>query len=161
MHEETDLFDSALQALQAREWNRENHKKQLEEKLMREFNVRPASRRFGRHPLLLATLAVLVVGSMGFAATGGIALVKDWFVTVYINGKAIDSDVTDYYEDDDGTAHMILDMGAAGEAQLEIFSEKDSQVSTINVTAGLCPEVAKDGVVEFAIETEQCKPDDE
>lgn len=104
---------------------------------MQEFNHKPAARRFGKHPLLLALIVVLLVGSVGFAASGGIGMIHDWFVKVYIDGEEVDSQVTDYYQDEDGTEHMTLDLGEAGEAQLEMVTEGDQKKTlTVNMSAG-------------------------
>ena len=48
--------------------------------------------RLWRRGTLIATLALLVLGSVGFAAAGGVEMVKNWFVTVEvkINGETVD-----------------------------------------------------------------------
>lgn len=128
---------------------------------MHEFNATTASHRFGKHPVLLAALAVLLIGSVGFAATGGIGLVKDWLVKVYIDGEEVDAEITECYEDENGTTHMKLDMGEAGEAELQIVPDQDGQVATIDVTAGLTKDADGDGVVEFGIGMEESASESE
>ncbi|MBU0641100.1 MAG: hypothetical protein KKB50_19750 [Planctomycetes bacterium] len=103
---------------------------------MHEFNAKP-TRRFGRHPVLMAVLALLVLGSVGFTAAGGVQMVRDWFVKVYINGEEVETEVTDYYVDGNGTEHMTLDMGDAGTAELEMVTEGDQHKTvTVDLSAG-------------------------
>jgi len=161
VHSESKPLDSALETLRSREWEPGNHRTKLEEQLMHEFNAKTASHRFGKHPVLLAALAVLLIGSVGFAATGGIGLVKDWLVKVYIDGEEIDAEITECYEDENGTTHMKLDLGAAGEAELQIVPDEDGQVATIDVTAGLTEDADGDGVVEFGIGMEESASESE
>ena len=114
-----------------------------------------------RKNLLLAALALLLIGSVGFAAGGGIGLVKDWLVKVYIDGQEVDAEITECYEDENGTTYMKLDMGAAGEAELQIVPDEDGQVATIDVTAGLTEDADGDGMVEFGIAMEESESESE
>jgi len=151
VHNELDPLDSTLEILRSREWKPEAHRSKLEEKLMQEFNHKPPSHRFGKHPVLMAALAVLVLGSAAFAATGGVALVKNWIVSVTIDGQKVDTEVTDVYEDEDGTTHMTLDMGDAGQAELAIEQEGEGNITDVRVTADLTSDPDGDGVVEMGI----------
>ncbi len=130
---------------------------------MQEFSNKPAPWRMGNHPVLLAIIGVLLVGSVGFAATGGISMIHDWFVKVYINGEEVDSEVTEYYQDQDGTEHMTLDLGGAGEAHLEMVTEGDQQKTlTVDLSGGV--PVAGDGevaTIELEVAAEKTDADDE
>ena len=163
MHKELDPLDRTLESLRSREWKPDDRKTELEEKLMQEFNHKPPSHRFGNHPVLLAALAVLLLGSAAFAATGGVTLVKDWFVKVYIDGQEVDSEVTNVYDDEDGTTHMTLDMGDVGQAELAIVQEGEGEIAEIHVTAGVTQDRDGDGVIEmgFGIGESESDSDDE
>ena len=65
---------------------------------MQEYQTKSSSFRRGRYSALAVTLAVLAIGSAGFAAAGGVEMVKTWFVTVTVevDGQVIDDvDITD------------------------------------------------------------------
>ncbi|MBN2562156.1 MAG: hypothetical protein JXQ75_14630 [Phycisphaerae bacterium] len=59
---------------------------------MQEVEARQSPSRLRKRGILVAILALLVAGSTGFAAAGGVELVKSWFVTVEvkINGEVVD-----------------------------------------------------------------------
>src|SRR5215813_3706115 len=85
MHHDHDPVDSALNSLRSQSWAGSPHNNQLEEKLMQEFDRNQSARRFGRMPLwLVACAGVLLVGG---AATGTVALVRSWLVTIQIGDK--------------------------------------------------------------------------
>ncbi|HKQ49046.1 MAG TPA: hypothetical protein VJZ71_13330 [Phycisphaerae bacterium] len=56
---------------------------------MQEFSKNRTSRFVARRPALVAACAVLLVGGGAFAAAGGIDLIKSLFVTVDIDGQAV------------------------------------------------------------------------
>jgi len=89
MQKQHDPIESALQSLGNERWPGSDHRHELEEKLMREFDNKNTTSRIRRHPLLAACLAVLVLGSFGFAAAGGIEMVRNWFVTIEVNGEVV------------------------------------------------------------------------
>ena len=76
---------------------------------MREFRTRQSSSRLRRRGTLAATLALLVLGSAGFAAAGGVEMVKSWFVTVEvkINGEVVDVVDTEAIIESDGEQMTI------------------------------------------------------
>ncbi len=95
---------------------------------MQEFQTKRSSSRLGRHRVLAATLAVLLLGTAGFAAAGGVEAVKSWFITVELNGEQIDLELTDITIDTEGdTTTMTVDMG-------ELDVEADGE-ATVTVTA--------------------------
>ena len=76
---------------------------------MQEFRNQRTSSRLGRRGALIAALAVLLLGGAGFAAAGGVELVKDWFITVTVNGEPVevtDADVTIETEGDSVTVSV-------------------------------------------------------
>ena len=106
MRNEHDPVDSALQSLGGQKWPGASHNPKLEDKLMRAFENRGSTSKIRRHPLLAACLAVLLLGSLGFAAGGGIELVRSWFVTIEVNGEVIDS--LEVVPDENGNAEFDI-----------------------------------------------------
>ncbi len=89
MHDQRDQVDEALDSLGDRRWPGDYNNTELKENLMQKFDTNRASRGLGRRGTLLAALAILTVGSVGFAAAGGIGMVQGWFITVEVNGEPV------------------------------------------------------------------------
>lgn len=95
---------------------------------MQEFQTKCSSSRLGRHRVLAATLAVLLLGTAGFAAAGGVEAVKSWFITVELNGEQIDLELAEIAIDTQGdTTTMTVDVGGL---DLDVDGE-----ATVTVTA--------------------------
>ncbi len=85
MHHDHDPVDRALQSLRSQAWTGNPFNPQLEEKLMQEFTKNQSPRTFMKMPVwIAATLGVLLAGG---AATGTVALVRSWLVTVQIGDQ--------------------------------------------------------------------------
>jgi hypothetical protein len=79
MNDECDSVEQAMQALKARSRGRAMSDLKMEDRLMQEFSrVRGQRRR--RRTVAVAAIAALAVSSAGFAAAGGVDMVKSWFV---------------------------------------------------------------------------------
>lgn len=101
MYSDHDPVDSALETLRSATWTGHSFNPQLEEKLMQEFMKNPSPRRFSKLPTwLIAVAGVLIAGG---AATGTVALVRSWLVTVQIGDKEYQLQT-----DDSGRAEMIV-----------------------------------------------------
>lgn len=126
MQNENDPVDSALRSLGGQKWPGASHNPELEEKLMRAFENRGSTSKIRRHPLLAACLAVLVLGSVGFAAAGGIEMVRSWFVTIEVNGEVIDS------------LEVVPDENGNAEFDIPPIETEDGEmtVATISIDAG-------------------------
>ena len=99
---EADPVDRALQSLGGRHWPGETHNPQLENQLMRAFETHKPASLISRHRVLIPVLAVLVFGSVAFAAAGGIEYVRSLFITVSVNGEVVD------------TSEVVLDENGRG-----------------------------------------------
>ena len=132
MQNEHDPVDSALQSLGGQKWPGASHDPKLEEKLMRAFEDKRSTSRIRRHPLLAACLAVLVLGSFGFAAAGGIEMVRSWFVTIEVNGEVITTQ--EVIPDENGNAEFDL-------PPIEVDGD-EATVTKITIDSG---EVEEDG----------------
>jgi hypothetical protein len=81
----------------------------------------------------VAILALLVLGSAGFAAAGGVEMVKSWFVTVEvkINGEVVDVVETEAIIETDGDQMTITieDM----ELETEVDGPATAEVTVIAV----------------------------
>ena len=128
MRNEHDPVDSALQSLGGQKWPGASHNPKLEDKLMRAFENRGSASKIRRHPLLAACLAVLVLGSLGFAAAGGIEMVRSWFVTIEVDGEVIGP--LEVVPDENGNAEFDI-------PPIEIEGD-EAAVATISIDTGEC-----------------------
>ena len=116
MSGEMDPVDRALQSLGGRSWPGSAHCNELESRLMQEFDTRRSVSPLGRHRVLVAALAVLVVGSVGFAAAGGVDWVRGWFhMTVQVNGEVVADE--DVMLDENGQATLVFPAEALGDGK--------------------------------------------
>jgi hypothetical protein len=80
----------------------------------------------------IATAAVLVLGGVAFAATGGIQTVKNWFVKLEINGKT-----TDFKLDENGVGTATVQTDDGGQATIQVrrsgTADADGMTTRINV----------------------------
>ncbi len=97
---------------------------------MRAFENRGSTSEIRRHPLLAACLAVLLLGSLGFAAGGGIEMVRSWFVTIEVNGEVIGS--LEVVPDENGNAEFDI-------PPIEVDGD-EAVVTTITIDSGECGE---------------------
>jgi hypothetical protein len=123
---EHDPVDSALQSLGGQKWPGASHNPKLEDKLMRAFENTGSTSKIRRHPLLAACLAVLLLGSLGFAAAGGIEMVRSWFVTIEVNGEVIGP--LEVVPDENGNAEFDI-------PPIEIEGD-EAAVATISIDTG-------------------------
>lgn len=92
MQDQQDPVDGALSSLKGRQWPGDHTNNQTKDMLMKQFQKNQSTTAVGRHPVLVAALAILVLGSVGFAAAGGVQMVRNWIVTVEVNGEPVDVD---------------------------------------------------------------------
>lgn len=115
MHENHDPLDRALSSLRSQQWTGQSHRTKLEEELMNQFNSRHSTTSVHKHRTLIASLAVLLIGGVGFAATGGTETVRRIFVTLKLagpNGEEVQGVVIEMLEEGvDGPVTIDLDMG--------------------------------------------------
>ncbi len=115
MHENHDPLDRALASLRSQQWTGQSHRTKLEEELMNQFNSRHSTTSVHKHRTLIASLAVLLIGGVGFAATGGTETVRRIFVTLKLagpNGEEVQGCVLEMLEEGvDGPITIDLDMG--------------------------------------------------
>jgi len=111
MKDQLDPVESALESLKSRHWPG-GHNSQLKDKLMREYQMKRSFSGPGRRGALIATLAILVLATAGFAAAGGVELIRGWFITVEIDGQIVDIDDADITVETEGdTVTLSLDLG--------------------------------------------------
>ena len=116
MSGEMDPVDRALLSLGGRSWPGSAHCNELESRLMQEFDTRRSVSPLGRHRVLVAALAVLFVGSVGFAAAGGVDWVRGWLrMTVEVNGEVVASE--DVALDENGQATLVFPAEALGDGE--------------------------------------------
>jgi hypothetical protein len=129
-----DPVDQALEALRSQEWAApEPFNPELENRLMQAFHKPQSRSRFTRPNALALALAVLAVGGVTFAATGGVAKLKSWLLRVEINGQ-----VTEVELDDNGETTFDIDTENGGTATVHIQtadSPDQGQMTRIEVTA--------------------------
>lgn len=89
MKRDIDPVDDVLGRLKACTWTGDPHNNKLEERLMNEFANTPASRPRPRYVSWMIALAALSVGGGAFAYAGGFKFIESLFVTVDVNGEAV------------------------------------------------------------------------
>lgn len=124
-----DPVDNALRSLGGRQWPGENHNLELENKLMQSMETHKANSWITRHRVAASVLGVLVLASAGFAAAGGVEMVRSWFVSISINGEVVAEG--EYAVDETGTATIPLP---------EIQTEGDEAVISIELGSEEVPE---------------------
>lgn len=101
MKDQHDPVDSALTSLGGRRWPGEDQdNNQLKAKIMQEYSSRGSSVR--HRGAIVATLAFLALGTVGFGAVGGFNMVRSWFITVEIDGVPVDVDNLDIVVEENG-----------------------------------------------------------
>lgn len=120
MHDQNDSVNRVLNTLRSREWTGESYNPELEEKLMQQFSMNEKSLRRGRYKTIIAALGVVVVGSAGFAAAGGVAGLKSWLVRVNVAGQT-----TEVRTDENGEASFSVET-ADGPADVNVKTWQDA-----------------------------------
>ena len=107
MQDQLDPVDGALESLKGRTWPGSNDNEETRNKLMQEYQSKRASSRLGRRGMVIAALGILILGGAGFAAAGGVEVVRGWFITVEVNGKVIDLDDADMTIETEGDMTIV------------------------------------------------------
>gem|GEM_PF-2433977 len=138
MRQNEDSVDRALESLGSRYWPGDFQKHKLEERIMQSYQNNRTSAHPGRRGKLIAALAVMLLATAGFAATGGLDMVKGWFITVEINGEPVDIATDDIDVRTDGN-EVTISLDAA---DVDVDAE-DGAVVTITAVAGDCDGAAR------------------
>lgn len=140
MSDHSDPVDRALQSLGGRQWTGNAVNPELEQRLMQSFGTRPATSLLARHRVLIPVVAILAVATAGFAAVGGMELIKSWFMTVAVNGNVVHTG--EIVTDENGQATITLPDGALrkdGENQVSVTLEGNADdepgLKTITMTS--------------------------
>ena len=106
---------------------------------MRSIETRTSTTFFARHRILVPAVAILAVATAGFAAVGGVGLIRSWFMTVEVNGKVVHTG--EIQTDENGRATITLPEGSLpkdGEKQISVTLEgspgEGSGATTVTVT---------------------------
>ena len=135
MNNKHDPVDNALDVLRSQEWAaHQPFEHELENRLMSEFNPKQNVSRFTKpRALVLAlALALLTIGGVTFAATGGVEKLKRWFVTIDINGQ-----VTELELDENGEKTFTIETDDGGMATVQIKksgSPEECEMTQVRVT---------------------------
>ena len=122
MQRQHDPVESTLQSLGNEQWPGPGCNHELEKRLMREFDNKNVVSRIRRHPALAACLAVLVLGSFGFTAAGGIDMVKSWFVTVEVDGEVV------------ATQTVVPDENGNAEFDIPAIEVEEGEMTEVTIT---------------------------
>ncbi len=131
MQGKNDPVDNVMESLGSRPWPGDYDNQQLKEKIMQKCHKQSSGSRFRGRGTLIATLAFVVLGSVGFTAAGGIELLKGWIITVEVEGGGdvtIDEDDIHIETDDAGVTTITID-GA------EVEGVEEGATVTITATA--------------------------
>lgn len=141
MSDRIDPVDRALQSLGGRHWPNAAGNSGLEQRLMQSYGTQSKASFFARHRVLIPTVAILAMAVAGFAAVGGVSLVRSWFVTVSVNGQVVHTG--EIVPDENGQATITLPPGSLPEdmtkevnVSLEGVATGGSGTATITVIGG-------------------------
>jgi hypothetical protein len=154
MRKELDPADRALQTLRGRQWSGDPFNIELEKRLMQAYDAHKPAARMARYRVVVPVLAILVIAGVAFAAAGGVALVKSWFVTTKINGEVVDT--REVVPNEDGSAKFSVPIGPPQQGtqvvEMSIAGDDSGGTKTVNVTS--------DGnTAEVEIKPEPAKPE--
>lgn len=99
---------------------------------MQKCNTQSSGSGFRSRGALVATLAFVLLGAVGFTAAGGIEMLKGWIITVEVDGAesvTIDAEDILIETDDDGVTTVTIDG-----ADIEGIEEVE-EGATITITA--------------------------
>lgn len=132
MQGKNDPVDNVMESLGSRPWPGDYDNQQLKEKIMQKCHRQSSGSGFRSRGALIATLAFVVLGSVGFTAAGGIEMLKGWIITVEVEGGdgtvTIDEDDIHIETDDAGVTTLTID-GA------EVEGVEEGATVTITATA--------------------------
>lgn len=131
MHGDHDPVDGALDALRSQHWTEDSYNAKLEEKLMSAYRPQTSASRSTRRHMLVGLLALLLIAGGTFAATGGIDTIRQWLVTVEVNGQ-----VHEFTTDETGTGTFTIETedGGQAEVQVQMAGSPDEGEVTSNIT---------------------------
>ncbi len=138
MHEQFDNVDRALASLRSPQRTTNDHKNALEEKLMQEFHTHKQPSGFRRHRALIVSLAVMLVGGVGFAATDAGKTVKRIFVTLQLvdgdGAKTVDAVLEKVGDNGDP---IMMNLGADGSLLIETLDGEgvDEQLTQLTLSS--------------------------
>jgi hypothetical protein len=138
MNPNPDPVDSALFALKSENYHSGLPNPQFEEKLMQEFQNAQSSTRPRARRAWIVALAALMVGGGAFAATGGIDMIRSWFITVQIGDQVVDLELQPA---GDGTAQgeYTTQLPDGSQARLQVVASEDADQQRtqvqVNVTS--------------------------
>ena len=102
---------------------------------MREFNANRSEKHPRRRLIMAAALAFVLLGGAGFAAAGGVEMVKSWFITIEVDGQPIavedfDGDITIEEDGEMTTVTVELPEGAVNLPEGNV----EAQTITVNLS---------------------------
>ena len=136
-----DPIDEALRSLRNQDWPGNSCNPELENLLMQKHSVNRSPSRLTSHPVLVAAVALLLLGSFGFAAAGGVQMVKGWFIRAEVDGREVNIDNANLTveEKEDGVVTMTVDdiqiSPKPGDPEIE-----DGEIVTLTITGEAPPE---------------------
>ncbi len=130
---------------------------------MQEHHHNRSSSHPNRRGLVVAMLAVALLGSVGFAAAGGVEMIKGWFmsVTVSVDGEVIASE--DIVLDEEGKGTIVLPPDAVDGVEELTFTVESAEAdvpfdgegtATINISM-------EDNVTQLQVEIEENDTDED
>ncbi len=131
MQGNNDPVDNVMESLGSRPWPGDYDNQPLKEKIMQKCNTQSSGSGFRNRGTLVATLAFVLLGAVGFTAAGGVELLKGWIITVEVDGAdgvTIDADDIHIETDDNGVTTLTID-GA------EVEGVEEGATITITATA--------------------------
>ncbi len=132
MRGQKDPVDTALNLLRSDPWTAAPYSTELENRLMQETNTTSTTTRFGKSRILAVGLALLAVGGVTFATTGGVDTLKGWLLKINVDGETAEIQLDEFGEgtltmetEDGGTARIFVQQtptdGECDMTRVEVF----------------------------------------
>ena len=118
MTRRNDPVDDALGLLRNEEWSGSTTNRQLENKLMSEFDANRSGGGLAKRRVFAFAAVFVAVAGATFAA-GGVEKIRQWFITIEVNG-----DATDIELDENGEASFTVDTQDGGIAVVHVAKQE-------------------------------------
>jgi len=139
-----DPVDDALQSLRSEPWSGITPDPNIEERLMNEYRRQHTSGGIRRYRSLVIALAVVLIGGVGFAATGGPEFVREFVYIrlIKITGDQVEGNVE---------LNMVIEPDENGDGTaVATIGSVDGESTTITVQQAT-PEPTDDGALKTKI----------
>jgi len=108
-----DPVDKALHSLSGKSSPEGDPDGVIRKRVMNGYEANKPLPIMSRHGTLLIVLALVAVSCFGFAAVGGVEIIRGLFITVTVNGTEVEPE--DVREDEEGNIHFTVPIDSSSE----------------------------------------------